>query len=101
MKQYITWKQMNELEDGQLAELLNMEEDLFVWAKEACINQEFTIGKMIEIIHSYDWDMEVGKILKKWYVDTSGYIHTEEYELVDALWEQLKYILEEEENANV
>lgn len=108
MKQCIGWKQMNELSDDQLARLLNMEEDLFIWAKEACINQEFTIGKMIEILQDSSLGFNIKKdfdsiserfegwevyFYKETAVDTVVESCINKDELCDALWEAVKYLL--------
>ena len=109
MRQHITVEQMKGVKDKVLAKYMDLRfthlleavcyysDDIIKvnrYLKE--MSKMVTIGKMIEIIYKYDCDVEIQSAGKQWYVGVAGHIETQAIELVDALWEAVKIVLEEE-----
>ena len=107
MRQHITVEQMKGVKDKVLAKYMDLRfthlleavcyysDDIIKvnrYLKE--MSKMVTIGKMIEIIYKYDCDLEIVSAGKQWYIGVAGHINTESEELVDALWEAVKIILE-------
>ena len=106
MRQHITVEQMKGVKDKVLAKYMDLR---FTHLLEAVcyysddiikvnrhlkeMSKMVTIGKMIEIIYKYD-DVEIQSSGKQWYIGVAGHIETQAEELVDALWEAVKIILE-------
>ena len=108
MRQHITVEQMKGVKDKVLAKYMDLRfthlleavcyysDDIIKvnrYLKE--MSKMVTIGKMIEIIYKYD-DVEIQSSGKQWYIGVAGHIETQAIELVDALWEAVKIVLEEE-----
>ena len=111
MKKHITVEQLKEIKEETLIEVIHDDvaeyilESIYVYPisdseKDSALEQlseKITIGKIIEILYKYDCDLEIVSAGKQWYVGVAGHIETQAIELVDALWEATKSVLEGEE----
>ena len=96
MKQSIETKQLieNTSTRKKIEYMLYKEPRLIDYA----MAQQITIGKIIEVLYEYDCDIRIESAGKQWYVGVAGHIETQAIELVDALWEAVKVLLEESYN---
>ena len=112
MKQHITVKQLGEIEIRNMdAFAIFKNEGYLYWligryllplTMEDINDIDFQLGEMaisidirtmIEALYEYD-DVEIQSSGKQWYVGVAGHIETQAIELVDALWEAVKIVLE-------
>lgn len=98
MKQHITVEELNEahiIDTLTLAVILDIspndyknDEDL-----DRMVSKRMTIGKMIDVLYSYDCDVKIESVGAMWYVDVAAHIETAAKELTDALWKAVKEVL--------
>ena len=108
MKQHINKKQLQELEKKQLYYLAekwayvplrdietsdNILNGLIEYTYKD-IYENITIGKMIEILYKYDCNVAIENTGKQWHVTVATHIHAQAEELIDALWEAIKKIIQ-------
>jgi len=95
MKQHITKKQWKELTEEQRKKAGFFYQELM--GKRAFVGELPTIGQLIEFLGEENIPRIIPILNGKWRVDANLLDRFEEIELIDALWEAVKYKLNQKQ----